>query len=275
MEISIEQLRAYLTNNPVPRLSDSSGQPIDMVRDEELIEKYLRLVGIRNQFAIDIAASNGLTMSNTVRLYSLFNWRGLALEYGVANFAELATTYKCLPQVNLARCKVTPENILSLLQAFDVPKDPDFLSLDIDSFDYFILERILERYRPRLIVCEINERLPPPLKFTVCFAEDFPADSSFYGMSLTMAADLAVRNGYKLIDYNYNNAYFAPTAIDTVAAISPEQAYEQGYRGRSDRPYIFSYNQEFEHLLNSPPDETAKWFSQYWRRFEGKYLLSY
>ena len=63
-------------------------------------------------------------------------------------------------------------NIVQLFREFRVKTHFDLLSVDMDSYDWFILERILEAgYRPRVIVVEININmnmdeaksiLPPP-----------------------------------------------------------------------------------------------------------------
>jgi hypothetical protein len=276
MDISIEQLRAYLGANPVPRLSDSAGRPVEMVRDELLIERYLGLIGVKHRYAVDIAASDGIAMSNTIRLFSLFDFSGMAVECDPKKFSELASTYKVLPKVSLARCFVTPDNVLDLLRYHEAPYDVDLFSLDIDSFDYFVLEKVLERYRPRLLICEINEKIPVPLKFSLVYRKGvMPPGGDFYGMSLSMCCELMLRHDYKLIDYNYNNAYFVPKSQDGVPALSPEHAYAQGYRDRSDRAYIFAYNAKFDHLLTLPPNEAMAWLSQVWREYAGLFLLSY
>lgn len=44
---------------------------------------------------------------------------------------------------------VMPDTVVSLLSA-NIPRD-GVLSLDIDSYDYAVLEQILNYYRPRLI----------------------------------------------------------------------------------------------------------------------------
>jgi hypothetical protein len=62
---------------------------------------------------------------------------------------------------------VTPNNVVSLLLANDTPKEFAFLNLDLDGYDYFVLEQILTHYRPKLICKEINEKIPPPIKFSV------------------------------------------------------------------------------------------------------------
>ena len=50
-----------------------------------------------------------------------------------------------------------PDNIVQLFREFRVKTHFDLLSVDMDSYDWFMLERILEAgYKPRVIVVEIN-----------------------------------------------------------------------------------------------------------------------
>ena len=61
------------------------------------------------------------------------------------------------PEINLKKVIFWPDNILSLFEKFGVQKEFDFLSLDVDSYDWFMLEAILNGgYSPRVIICEYN-----------------------------------------------------------------------------------------------------------------------
>ena len=63
------------------------------------------------------------------------------------------------PAINLQQVIFWPSNIIQLFQKFGVKKEFDFLSVDTDSYDWFMLEAILEGgYRPRVIVTEINAK---------------------------------------------------------------------------------------------------------------------
>ena len=63
------------------------------------------------------------------------------------------------PEINLKKVVFFPHNIVCLFGAFGVKKKFDFLSVDTDNNDFFMLEAILAGgYRPRLIAIEINAR---------------------------------------------------------------------------------------------------------------------
>ena len=61
------------------------------------------------------------------------------------------------PDINLKKVFFWPDNILEHFKQFGVKKNFDLLSVDVDSYDFFMLEKILEaKYAPRVIVAEYN-----------------------------------------------------------------------------------------------------------------------
>jgi hypothetical protein len=62
-------------------------------------------------------------------------------------------------QINLRREFLTIDNIVELFRKYKVPQEFDLLSIDLDMFDFWILEKILKVYMPRIIVAEVNPTL--------------------------------------------------------------------------------------------------------------------
>ena len=61
------------------------------------------------------------------------------------------------PSINLKKVMFWPDNIVQLFQEFGVLKHFDFLSVDMDSYDWFMLEKILEAgFEPRVVMIECN-----------------------------------------------------------------------------------------------------------------------
>jgi hypothetical protein len=129
--------------------------------EERIIADLFARLPLRHEFCVDVGAGDGLTMSNTHFLCA-GGWKGLLVEYDPESFAKLAAVYRTTPAAMPARCKATPDSIRPLLAAYDVPRDFDFLSLDIDGYDHWVLESVLSEYRPTLVCTEINEMFPPP-----------------------------------------------------------------------------------------------------------------
>ena len=136
--------------------------------EERIIAGWLARVPPRHRWYVDIAAGDGETMSNTLAL-ARAGWDGLAVEADPQQFERLARAYARYPRVRLARSLVTPDDVVELLRRHDVPREFGVLSLDIDGYDHFVLDRLLEAFRPDVICAEINEAIPPPVRFTVLY----------------------------------------------------------------------------------------------------------
>lgn len=241
--------------------------------EDALIRELLGKLAPRHRFAIDIGAGDGETMSNT---YALFRagWEGLAAEWDPGRFAKLAYRFARFPGARLCRVRVTPDNAPGLLAAAEAPREPGFLSLDIDSFDYFVLERILSAYRPALICAEINEKIPPPLKFAVKWdpAHRWSRDH-FFGQSLSMLEDLGKRHGYVLAGLEYNNAFLAPAGSGAGPGLTAEEAYHIGYVSRPDRLIRLPWNRDMEPLLGMDPGAARAFVREKFATYAGKYVL--
>lgn len=241
--------------------------------EQFVIRNYLDELPVEHRFCVDIAASAGVMMSNTFALYK-DGWSGLAVEGDALMFSRLAHAYSLFPTVNLAKCMVTPINVVSLLEANDTPRHFGFLNLDIDGYDHFVLERVMERYRPALICAEVNEKIPPPLKFTVQWDPGFVwAQDHFYGQSIAKLHELCIRFDYSLIQLFYNNALLVPAEICQRPALTPEQAYRSGYVDKPDRRKLFSWNAEMEHVPSLRPEDALEYFRKLFIKYEGKYQL--
>jgi hypothetical protein len=243
--------------------------------DEQLIiNDYLEKLKIDKGYCVDIAASDGITMSNTYSLYRN-GWHGLAVEFDAQNFASLSNRYIDFQNVNLAKCMVTPVNVVSLLEANTAPVDFDFLNLDIDGYDYFVLEKILQFYRPKLICVEINEKIPPPIKFTVKWDKNYVwATDHFYGQSISQLNILTNQHKYSLVELHYNNAFLIPTEISPVSSLTPEEAYKVGYLEKNDRKFKFPWNSNMEDLLQMEPQKALDFINNFFSKYDGAYHAS-
>lgn len=243
--------------------------------DEEAVLAQLlqRLGGPVEKYAVDIGASDGVTMSNTFALFR-DGWNGLAVEYDGERFARLAAEHAELGTA-LARTKVTPLNVADLLRAYDVPRDFTFLSLDIDGYDYFVLEALLGAFRPKLICAEINEKIPPPLAFTVKWDPAFAWNGDhFYGQSIAQLGALVEKSGYELLELHYNNAFLAPRELGLGPSLTPEDAYQRGYASQPDRREKFPWNADVEHVLAMDPAAAEAFFFAFFAAYEGQFDLT-
>ena len=229
--------------------------------EEDVIARLFAAHPPEARVCVDLGASDGVEGSNTLALFRA-GWTGLAVEPDSRRFAFLARVLAATEGVGLARCGVTPPNVVALLRAYGIPREFGFLDLDIDGYDYFVLDALLAEFRPGLMCVEINERFPPPLRFRVKWepAWNYERDH-VYGFSIGALGELAERHGYAIVDLLYNNALLVPAERVGKAALTPEEAYRRGYLERPDRLERLPWNAEFEPMLRLSPEEASAFFA--------------
>ena len=242
--------------------------------EERIIGRFVDelLTGAGTRTAVDLGAGDGIKGSNT---YALFRagWRGLGVEADPRRARRLAHAYRGLAGVKARHARVTPSNVAELLESSGVGPGFDLLSLDIDSYDYWVLDVLLERFRPRLVVTEINEKIPPPIRFAVRFDPDFRLTHHFFGYSIASLEDLSARRGYALVELEYNNAFLAPLELPGVRPLDFTEAYRRGYLERPDRRERFRSNLDMEALHTLSPAEGVEFIRRFFARHEGRYDL--
>lgn len=242
-------------------------------KEQQIIERYIRDLPIESRTVVDIGAGDGINSSNT---YSLFRngYNGVGIEADSRTFARLASVYRFLPGVFACRSRVSPENVVNLLRGFEIEPEFGLLSLDIDGNDYWVLDAILSDFRPRLVVSEYNEKIPPPIRFVVEYDKDFYLRHHFFGYSIAKLQDLLDKHNYAVLEIEYNNVFIAPAEIAGTRATGIAEAYDRGYAKRPDRKEKFRSNANMETLQTLSPAEGIEFLDNFYAEWRGKYEIS-
>lgn len=156
---------------------------------------------------------------------------------------------------------VTTENVHRLFEEFNVPKDFMVLNLDIDGPDLWILMKILERYEPKVIVTEINEKIPYPVKFSIKNDPNFDWGwCHLYGYSFACLEDVMTRFGYRIKSLTMNNAVLVkgePNVEDL------KDMYVNGYLEHPSPLIPPSWNDDVKHLHGLDKEEVATEWRNY------------
>lgn len=226
-------------------------------------------------YYVDIGASDGWSSSSTFPFAKNNRFSGLSVELDDKKFKKMKFIYKKFKNAHLSNSKVTPENIVNLLKEFKVPQNFDILNLDIDSYDLFVIKKLLNSYKPKIVSMEINEKIPPPIYFTVTYDENhFWKGDHFFGCSIQAAYDELHKFDYKLYTLVYNNAIFIP--IDSkinIPNLSVSDIYKEGYVEKVDRKEKFSYNNDVDVLLEMNQKEALDFLDDLFKNYNGKYQL--
>lgn len=217
-------------------------------------------------FFVDIGAQDGVLGSQTLALAKR-GWRGVNYEADTDLFEGMKARYAMIPAVKIRRELVTPDTVSAMLERDGVPRRFGFLSLDIDSFDYYVLEAVLGSFEPSVICVEINEMIPPPIEFKVDYHEDTTwSGDSFQGFSIQAAKSLCHQFGYVIGELHHNNLLLVKSA--ECASVSDEdiaRTYADGYVLRSDRIHRFPWNAKYEGLLTASPETAFNQISELFR----------
>jgi len=231
--------------------------------------------GCPEKFSVDIGAGDTLENSQSEFLLAE-SWPCLFFEYDMDKCETLAKRTSGSAYATVVHAKITPDNVIELFKQYKVPKEGFYLSLDIDGYDYYVLKAILEEYRPYMIISEINEKIPPPIKFAVKYDENYEwGGNHFYGYSIQMAETIISKYHYELVTLDYNNVIFRASTEDYAKASMAhiESIYKAGYLDKPDRVTSFYWNADVEELYSMTPNNQFKFISDLFSKIKYKYVL--
>jgi hypothetical protein len=189
--------------------------------EDGVIAEIVRRIGAPARSFVEFGVEDG-SEGNCVRLAEA-GWSGLFMEADAAQFERLQARYADRVHVRTLRAVVTPGTIDALLDAGRVPAEPDVLSIDIDSNDFYVWEAIASR-RPRLVVIEYNAALPPHRRLVQPLDPAFRWDGTdYFGASLGALEWLAERKDYRLVHTETAgvNAFFVRADLLTDTGLPP------------------------------------------------------
>jgi hypothetical protein len=117
------------------------------------LDKIFEHIGTTNKYYVEYGFNTKEQCSgsgpNTCKLWKVHGWSGLLLDGDNEN-----------PEINLHAHYLFGTNAADVLKMYNVPEELDFLSGDMDSHDYFVMDNILTHYRPRVVTTEYNMNWP-------------------------------------------------------------------------------------------------------------------
>jgi hypothetical protein len=241
------------------------------MNDQPVIQRILKEIDNGPKIYVDIGCSYESNLPNEI--ISQGN-KTLFFELD----KQKTASWKCSENFKIINEKVTPINVFDLIYK-EIPQNSDitYLDIDIDGYDFQVLESLLARVRPYLIVAEINEKIPPPIKFSVKYDENYFWNSShFYGMSLSKFNELADKYEYDLIDLTANNIYaIRKDKNEKFKKFSVEEIYNEKYKNPRLNGSLpqFYYNSNFDHIMNMQSEDTIKFINQFFAEYKDKYEL--
>jgi hypothetical protein len=208
----------------VPTLLDSKSNVHSQCGEDGVIQRIFEIVGEGGRLCCEFGAWDGIYLSNTRALVER-GWTGIFIEADAERFEDLERTYPSGSRHTTILSMVEAEgNTLgAILRDHAITDEIDFLSIDVDGEDYYILRDL--DLRPRLICVEaIYAHRPDRL-------EETPRTDAAraIGQPLAVFARAAVAIGYRLVAMVGTNAFFLREDVgheDEIPTLSPVAAYE-------------------------------------------------
>jgi hypothetical protein len=210
----LERLKAELSGQPA-RLEHHGFKVYSQSDEDGIIEEIFRRIGMQQGAFCEIGVENGLECNSLYLLHK--GWRGSWLEGNVEQKRAIEGKFKSLlagRRLSLGIGMVAPETVNDdIATAFArIGLDPDrmdFLSIDIDGMDIYLLEAL--RFTPKVLCVEYNAKFPAGLSKRPVFDPSYSYRGTDYmGSSLSALNEAATRKGYVLVGTNFVgvNAFF-------------------------------------------------------------------
>lgn len=203
----IQQVQLYhyyrdcLRSGSLPEFNSTGFKVFSQFEEDGKLLYIFSLLGMEHKMFVDIGSNDGVN-SNCANLLIHFNWRGLfidgdrtVIERGKRFYDRYPDPWNYKPVFLCS--KVNVNNINQLIGEAGFNGEIDLLSIDLDSYDYWIWQA-LHVVMPKVVIIEID--LTHGLADVVLpYNEKVPANN---GASAVAMRRLAAEKGYRLVGAN-------------------------------------------------------------------------
>jgi len=185
-------------------LLDFKSNVYSQTGEDGVIGKILDMLP-RNEWCVEFGAWDGKHYSTTCNLIETRDYAAVLIEANQRKYEELLRNHGANQKVIALNQFVgfgDNDSLDQILTKTPIPKDFDFLSIDIDGNDYHVWKAV-SHYSPKLVCIEFNPTIPNEVTFIQ------PADPTISnGCSLSALVELGKTKGYELIAVLPFNAFF-------------------------------------------------------------------
>lgn len=175
----------------IKQLSLYEAQGHSQKDQDKILRQIFKVLNIENGFFIEFGFNlyDYIDGSNTHLLYEN-GWTGLLLD-----------GYHDNPTINLHKEWICANNIIDLFDKYDCPTEIDYISIDVDRNDFFVLESILKSdYKVKLFTIEYNIHYNPySYLVTLDNCNEAFVGCAMYSGSFSAIKLLANKYGYDII----------------------------------------------------------------------------
>lgn len=173
--------------------------------EDGIIEKILEIIPNKDKWCVEFGAWDGKFLTNTRNLIDAISYSAVLIESDKDKFRDLNQMYSDRADIITINKHVgfkEADGLDRILMDTPIPRDFDFLSIDIDGNDYHVWKAV-SKYNPKIVVIEFNPTIPTH----ICFVQS--ADPAIQqGASLLSLVELGKEKGYELVSVLPFNAFF-------------------------------------------------------------------
>ena len=171
--------------------------------EDGIIEKIFETLPPGDKWCVEFGAWDGNYLSNTWNLIKSKGWYSIQIESNSDYFKVMEKNFLNDPVfcVNEKVEVEPPHRLVDILSRYPIPISFDFLSIDVDSYDYQIWQGF-HGHRPRVVCIEFCQAFKNEEKYI------HGQGQVYKGSSLASVVELGKQKGYELIAVAGVNAFF-------------------------------------------------------------------
>jgi len=198
----INNIKEQLLNVDHKRLEIYGWKVYSQGDEDGIIDTIFHRLGIEKGTFVEIGVENGLECNTLLLLHQ--GWKGFWFEANEDYAKQIQSKFSSIKELGLGIGKITKENINEIFKNAGI-KDLDFLSIDIDGMDIYLLESL--EIKPKVICIEYNAKWPAHISRKPVYDPNYIwSGTDYMGSSLKAITEVADQKGYELVGTSITGA---------------------------------------------------------------------
>jgi len=195
-------------NGHYPKVSETGLRVFSQFEEDGKLLYLFSLLGMSHKTFLEIGSDDGIN-SNSANLYFNFGWTGVFIDGNEASLRRGEYFYSKYPNAFMHKPKfvkamLNPENLNGIIKDAGLKDEIGFLSIDIDSNDYYIWDAI-KSVNPQVVMIETqiamgDRNIVAPLIEESDYTK--PRHRMYHGASGPAMVNLGIKKGYRLVGAN-------------------------------------------------------------------------
>ena len=245
----------------IKNLKDLEFKVFSQNGEDGIIDYLIYALNIKKLKFVEIGVGD-YTECNTRFLINNYPFRGLLCDVNSILKDNVKDTYDAhRGSIKIFNDYITRDNILEILKSNDFTERLNLFSIDIDSMDYYIIEKLPNEISD-IFIAEYNQNFGPNLEVTVPHSDQFDRfkyhySGQCYGLSLKALINLMKKKGYLFLGCNVEccNAFFIlKSKKDLIKLDLPEENNLTSYFN----DYVCDMKDKNGNILNMTINERLK-----------------